>query len=80
MLSYLFDAGLSLEFWEVLRRTILDEIHEVRIETAKRLLENPSVRIAEAAAQSGFRSFATFSRVFTALVGMSPHDYRKRQS
>lgn len=78
------EAGCSrryadMRFREVLRRTILDEIHEVRIETAKRLLENPSVRIAEAAAQSGFKSFATFSRVFTALVGMSPRDYRKRR-
>lgn len=77
------EAGCSrryadMRFREVLRRTILDEIHEVRIGTAKRLLENPSVRITEAAAQSGFKSFATFSRVFTALVGMSPRDYRKR--
>lgn len=78
------EAGCSrryadMRFRAILGHTILDEIHEVRIEAVKRLLENPSVRIAEAASRGGFRSFATFSRVFTALVGQSPRDYRKRQ-
>jgi len=66
----------DMRFRKILGHTILDEIHEVRIEAVKRLLENPSVRIAEAATRCGFKSFATFSRVFTALVGQSPRKYR----
>ncbi len=66
----------DMRFRRTTGKTILEEIHSVRVDIAKRLLENPDARIGEVARESGFASFATFSRVFSALVGKSPREYR----
>jgi AraC-like DNA-binding protein len=48
-----------------------------RLQLAGRLLEQPGISIAQAGAEVGYESEATFSRAFKRLVGMSPGLWRK---
>jgi AraC-like DNA-binding protein len=53
---------------------------QVRIETAKRLLLDPTRRVSEAAYESGFDSIPYFNRAFRRHVGCSPSEFRARQA
>ncbi len=53
-----------------------DYLSRVRIEKARNLLLNPSLRISEIAFEVGFQSLTHFNRVFKKIVGQSPTDYR----
>ena len=53
-----------------------DLLNAVRIQKAKELLENPSLRISEIAEQVGYADTAHFSRVFKKLEGVSAGDWR----
>lgn len=50
----------------------------VRIEHAKELLKDPSLRIGDISAQVGFLDLAHFSRVFKKQEGMSANEYRNQ--
>jgi len=55
-------------------------INSLRIEHAKKLLEQPDSQhwsILVIAMESGFSSLATFNRVFKAQLGFSPNEHRK---
>lgn len=51
-------------------------LNNVRMEEAKKLLENPSLRIGDIAEEVGFLDMAHFSRVFKKQVGVSANEYR----
>ncbi len=51
-------------------------LNNVRMEQAKRLLTNPSLRIGDIAEEVGFLDMAHFSRVFKKQVGISANEYR----
>ncbi len=53
-----------------------DLLNSVRIEKAKELLEDPSLRIGDIAETVGFMDMAHFSRVFKKQVGVSANEYR----
>jgi AraC-like DNA-binding protein len=53
-----------------------DYLSRVRIEKAKNLLLNPSLRISEIAFEVGFQSLTHFNRVFKRISGLSPTEYR----
>jgi len=53
-----------------------DYLSRVRIEKAKNLLLNPSLRISEIAYEVGFQSLTHFNRVFKKIVGQAPTEYR----
>jgi AraC-like DNA-binding protein len=53
---------------------------QLRIETAKRLLLDPTRRVSEAAYESGFDSIPYFNRAFRRHVGCSPSEFRARQA
>ena len=55
--------------------TVLDAIHAARVDLAKRILADGMVRIGDLPSRCGFKSVATFRRVFSAVAGMSPRDY-----
>ena len=67
-LSKLLNRHVGQNFSEIL--------NHVRIENAKRLLENPELRISDVAEQVGFLDVAHFSRVFKKLEGISANQYR----
>ena len=52
--------------------------HEVRLERACRLLEDPAQTVAQIALRLGFSDSANFSRAFRRTIGMTPSEYRQR--
>ena len=53
-----------------------DLLNHIRIEHAKELLKEPSLRIGDIAEQVGFLDLAHFSRVFKKQEGVSANEYR----
>lgn len=69
-LSKLMNRYLGQNFSEIL--------NGVRINKAKELLKDPSLRIGDIADEVGFLDMAHFSRVFKKMVGISANEYRNR--
>lgn len=57
--------------------TFTQYLNRMRIDTAKRLLENQNISIKEAAYSSGFRDEKYFMKMFKQQEGMTPLAYRK---
>ena len=55
-------------------------LNHVRMEKAKELLGNPSLRIGDIAEMVGFLDMAHFSRVFKKQAGISANEYRNTVS
>lgn len=78
------EAGLSTfhflrVFKAVTGRTPHRHLTELRVETARRHLENGSLPVGEIAYLCGFSSPAHLSTVFTRTVGTSPSAYRRQR-
>jgi AraC-like DNA-binding protein len=76
------ECGLSVcYFCKVFREAtglcFSEYVARVRLECAKKLLEAPACRISEAAFAAGFQSLSQFNRVFRAVLGVSPGEYRR---
>jgi YesN/AraC family two-component response regulator len=56
--------------------SISDILNNIRIEKAKELLRDPSLRIGDIADMVGFLDMAHFSRVFKKQTGVSANEYR----
>lgn len=54
-------------------------LNHIRIEEAKKLLEDPALRIGDISEQVGFLDLAHFSRVFKKQAGISANEYRNRK-
>lgn len=57
--------------------SVVDFLNQIRVNHARDLLENSSMRMDEITAKTGFESVAYFSRVFKNYTGISPTAYRK---
>ena len=53
-----------------------DILNNIRVEKAKAMLQNPTLRIGDVAEHVGFMDMAHFSRVFKKQVGVSANEYR----
>ncbi len=71
------ERKLSELFRQERNQTLNDYLTELRMEAAKRLLEQSDLRVYEIAEQVGYGSSAYFSTAFTRYSGKSPADYRK---
>lgn len=69
---------LERRFRCILGRSVLEEIHSVRVQRAKELLTDTRLPVTVVAAQSGFPSARRLDVVFTKLTGLSPTAYRRR--
>lgn len=59
-------------------KSLKDYISEYRIEQAKRLLDQETMRVSDVAAMVGFENFTYFSSMFKKYTGVSPNQYRKK--
>ncbi len=59
-------------------KSFSDILNHVRIEKAKELLREPSLRIGDIAEKVGFLDMAHFSRVFKKQTGVSANEYRNQ--
>ena len=66
----------EIRFRNVIGHSILQEIRQVRLETAKRLLRNPRLRMDFIANSCGYGSSSAFSIFFRAETGQSPSSWR----
>jgi two-component system response regulator YesN len=76
-------VGLSeAHFCRVFRKctgtTFLDYVHRVRIDAAKQLLTDPSLRVKEIAHALGFRTVSHFNHKFRQHTGASPREHRAK--
>lgn len=53
-------------------------LQKVRVERARKLLENPKLSIDDAAERSGFSDRIHFSKVFRRITGKAPGEYRRQ--
>ena len=65
-------------FRKVLGKTVQEQIVEVRIQSAKRLLLTTALPIKDVAAQSGFSSTEYFTRSFASATGRPPGAFRRQ--
>ena len=61
-------------------KTFSDILNSARIDKAKELLNDPSLRICDVAEMVGFQDLAHFSRVFKKIENMSANEYRNTKS
>lgn len=61
-------------------KSFSDILNEIRINVAKDLLKNPSMKICNIAEEVGFIDTAHFSRVFKKFEGCSANEYRNKFS
>jgi len=52
-------------------------INRLRIDKAKKLLEDPEQKILDVMYVCGFQNQSSFNRIFRRLCGVSPRDYRQ---
>ena len=60
-------------------KSFSDILNQIRINVAKDLLKNPSMRIGNIAEEVGFIDMAHFSRVFKKTEGISANEYRNKR-
>lgn len=68
---------LSRLFSRTIRSGFYAYLHSLRVNYAKGQLQNTSQDILTIAMDSGFENQQTFNRVFKALCGMTPKEYRR---
>ncbi|WP_040194994.1 response regulator transcription factor [Clostridium culturomicium] len=61
-------------------KSFSDILNQTRINVARDLLKNPSMRIGDIAEEVGFMDMAHFSRVFKKFAGCSANEYRNKHS
>jgi transcriptional regulator GlxA family with amidase domain len=71
------ERHFSREFTRLLGATPGDYVEQVRVDTARRLLESGPVLVGVAAARAGFGSAETMRRAFLRRLGVSPDHYRR---
>lgn len=70
-LSKLINKHLGKNFYDLL--------NSVRVDEAKRLLEDPKLKIGEIVELVGYSDSAQFARIFKKVVGVSANQYRNRE-
>ena len=58
--------------------TVMRYVTRIRVEAARRILEESTERVGDVAALVGFSSVSSFSAVFHRHTGLSPNQYRKQ--
>ncbi len=59
-------------------KTILEYVHQRRVEHAMIMLDSTSEKVINISHEAGFSDLAHFNRIFKRLAGMSPSEFRNR--
>lgn len=78
-------SGLSLPYFSQLFKkekgvSPIDYVTSIRIENAQRLLVNTNLRVCEIVDEIGYYSISSFIKRFSEYTGMTPSEFRNRQS
>ncbi|TMU88305.1 response regulator [Bacillus sp. BHET2] len=77
---YLSREYISRKFKQDYGATITDYVTTIRMEKAMKLLENSYLKIYEVAYGVGYGNEKYFSKVFKKHIGVTPNEYRHKQS
>ena len=75
---YVSQWHLSKLLNQYTKKTFLDLLNEIRISEAKKLLEDPSLKVGDVARKVGFSDVTHFSRVFKRIEGVPPAAFRNQ--
>ena len=83
-----FDEALRMSSSQLYRKLLAltdcppaTYIQQIKIKKAKHLLESdPRLTLNEVAERCGFEVYASFSRTFKNVCGISPNDFRRQQA
>ena len=75
---YMSKSKLTNLFRMLYGTTIYEYVLTCRMEKAKTLLEDRSMKISEIAFESGYNRQSSFSSIFRQKTGMTPKEYRKQ--
>jgi len=71
-------SRIEILFKTELGRSVMQYHKELRLEKARKLLENPSLKIKQVRLEIGYQDHSHFFRDFKAHFGMTPSQYRER--
>ncbi len=71
------ERSLKRRFRQATGMTLIDYLHNLRVEEAKRLLETTALPVDEVSAGAGYDEPAFFRRLFKRTTGLTPGSYRK---
>lgn len=71
---------LSELFKKTTGKNYTEYVTEIRIKKAKELLEHTELRVSDVAEMTGFSNANYFSQVFKKMTGLSPNEYRQRNT
>lgn len=74
---YLSREYISRRFKQEYHETITNYLTKIRMEKAKKLLENPHFKVYEVAFKVGYQNEKYFSKVFKKASGLTPNEYRQ---
>lgn len=78
--TYVSQWHLSKILNKYTEKSFSELLNTIRINAAKELLEDPSLRIGDISEMVGFVDMAHFSRIFKKMTGISANEYRNRLS
>ncbi len=61
-------------------KTFSEYLRDARLEAAKKLLQQPNMRIAQVSQQVGYDSYKSFYRAFKDAMGITPAEYQQQRS
>ncbi|RXZ82465.1 response regulator [Paenibacillaceae bacterium] len=67
---------LSVLFKKEMGKTISEYVQDTRIELARKLLQDPNIKVYEVADQVGIQTSAYFTYLFKKMVGCTPQEFR----
>ena len=70
----------SAQFKKHLGKSFRARLREIRVEKAKYLLDETELQLQEISYQCGFRAQARLTEAFRAFYGVTPSEYRKKQT
>lgn len=77
---YMSTSGLSKLFRREIGCTASEFINKVTIDEAKKLLRDPQYSVTDVAEELGYNDPSNFCKVFKRLVGVTPGDFRRRET
>ena len=75
----LSNSYFSTKFKEEVGTGITDYINTVRIQHAKKMLDEETYMIYEVAEKTGFGSSQYFSKIFKQITGLTPNEYKRKK-
>ena len=75
---YLSPNYLSSLFKKKMDKTISQYIADVRVQHARELLRDRSLKLYDVAVQAGYKDANYFTKIFKKAVGVTPSEYREK--